>query len=40
MAPFHATLRRAAVKDDRVLDMLIYAITRESLDAKEPPDAR
>jgi hypothetical protein len=26
-------LRRLAVKDDRVLDMRVYAITRESLDA-------
>lgn len=29
-----ATLRRAAVKDGRVLDMLIYAITRDLLDAQ------
>ena len=29
-----ASLRRLVVKDDRVLDMLIYAITRESLDAQ------
>lgn len=35
-----ATLRRSAVKDDRVLDMLIYAITRESLDTMESPDAQ
>lgn len=31
---YEATLRRLVVKDDRVLDMRIYAITRESLDAQ------
>lgn len=34
-----ATLHRLAVKDDRVLDMLIYAMVRESLDAQDSLDA-